>query len=182
MSNELADNKYLGLQSLVGRSKNRVFGFIKDKVWRRIQSWKVNPLSTVGKLVLIKNMAQSIPAYCTSCFLLSKSLYQDIERMLNNFWWRSNVNDGKVIKWHSWEGKSMSKSKGGLGFRSLHDFNISLGKTLLDIYELTSVSGLSCVQGELLSELTYSKSFHRLRIELYMVSASHNKKNSIFGV
>lgn len=32
----LDDSKYLGLPSLVGRSKKRVFGFVKDKVWQRI--------------------------------------------------------------------------------------------------------------------------------------------------
>ena len=28
---------YLGLPSFIGRNKNEVFGFIKDKVWKRIQ-------------------------------------------------------------------------------------------------------------------------------------------------
>ena len=37
----LEDIKYLSLPSLVGRSKKKVFGFIKDRVWQRIQRWKV---------------------------------------------------------------------------------------------------------------------------------------------
>lgn len=70
----LEDSKYLGLHSLIGRSKKRVFGFIEDKVWQRIQGWKAKSISKGGKLVLIKNVAQSIPSYCMSCFLLPKAL------------------------------------------------------------------------------------------------------------
>lgn len=39
VTSALDDSKYLGLPSLVGRSKKKVFGFIKDKVWQRIQGW-----------------------------------------------------------------------------------------------------------------------------------------------
>lgn len=79
------DSKYLGRPSLVGRSKKKVFGFIKDKFWQRLQSWKSKLISRGGKLVLIKNVIQSIPAYCMSYFLLPMSLCVKIERMINNF-------------------------------------------------------------------------------------------------
>lgn len=95
-------------------------------MWKRIQGWQTKPLSRVGKLVLIKTVAQAIPSYGMSCFLLSKTLCQDIERILNKFWWGSKANDNKGIKWHAWEAMSMPKSQGGLGFRNLHGFNISL--------------------------------------------------------
>ena len=112
----LSDSHYLGLPSLVGRSKKKVFGFVKDKVWKRIQGWKAKQISRAGKTVLIKNAAQSIPSYCMSCFLLPKSLCQEIERMMNNYWWSSSASDRRGINWLSWENMSMMKSKGGLGF------------------------------------------------------------------
>ncbi|WJX95854.1 hypothetical protein P8452_77123 [Trifolium repens] len=34
----LGTSKYLGLPSMVGRSKKSIFGFIKDRVWRKINS------------------------------------------------------------------------------------------------------------------------------------------------
>lgn len=94
----LEDSKYLGLPSLVGRSKKKVFGFVKDKVWKHIQSWKDKPIYRGGKLVLIKNVAQSIPAYCMSCFLLPNSQCVEIERMINSFWWTSGNSANKGVK------------------------------------------------------------------------------------
>lgn len=93
--NSIQNGKYLGLPSLVGRSRKRVFEFVKDKVWRRVQSWSAKSVSRAGKSVLIKNVAQSIPTYCMSCFLLPKSLYQEMEKMLNKYWWKSGSGDGK---------------------------------------------------------------------------------------
>lgn len=97
VSNDLSTSKYLGLPSLVGRSKKRVFGFVKDKVWRKIQGWKSKPILCAGKSVLIKNVAHSIPSYCMSCFLLPETLYQQIEKMLNNYWWSTNSNEKKRV-------------------------------------------------------------------------------------
>lgn len=46
--------------------------------------------------------------------------------MLNSFWWSSSSGDNKGIKWLSWDAMSFAKCKGGLGFRNLHGFNLSL--------------------------------------------------------
>lgn len=83
--NDISESKYLGLPSSVGRSKKRVFGYLKEKVCKRIQSWRAKAISRAGKVVLIKNVAQSIPSYCMSCFFLPKSLSQEIERIFNNY-------------------------------------------------------------------------------------------------
>lgn len=46
--------------------------------------------------------------------------------MLNNFWWSSGNGDHKGVKWLSWDAMSSPKCSGGLGFKNLHGFNISL--------------------------------------------------------
>ncbi|XP_074378225.1 putative mitochondrial protein AtMg00310 [Apium graveolens] len=46
--------------------------------------------------------------------------------MLNKFWWNSGSTERRGINWLSWDGMSMSYSKGGLGFTSLYGFNIAL--------------------------------------------------------
>lgn len=72
--NNIEGMNYLGLPSLVGRSKMRVFGYLKDRAAKRVQGWHKKPVSRAGKTVLIKNVAQAIPAYTMSCFLFPKSL------------------------------------------------------------------------------------------------------------
>lgn len=61
-----------------------------------------------------------------SCFLLPKSLCQELEIIYNNYWCRSSSREGRGLNWLSWNNISMSKTKGGLGFRSLYGFNIAL--------------------------------------------------------
>lgn len=124
--NELGSSCYLGLPSLVGRSKKTTFNFMKETVWKRVQSWRNTKLSRAGKGVMIRNVAQSIPSYCMSCFLLPKTLAQDIEKMLNGYWWKSGSSSTKGIRWLAWERMCKAKSRGGLGFRNLHGFNIAL--------------------------------------------------------
>ena len=50
-------SKYLGLPSIIGKSKNEVFVEIKEKVGRKLLAWKEKMLSTGGKEVLIKAVA-----------------------------------------------------------------------------------------------------------------------------
>ena len=59
---------YLGLPTLIGRSKYHTFSFIKDMVWKKLQGWKGMMLSRAGKEVLIKAVAQAIPTYTMSVF------------------------------------------------------------------------------------------------------------------
>jgi hypothetical protein len=89
----LGTGTYLGLPSMVGRSKKETFAFIKDRLWKRINSWRSRPLSKAGKEVMIKSVLQAIPAYVMSIYLLPDSLIDDIERMINAFWWGGGNNN-----------------------------------------------------------------------------------------
>lgn len=93
---------------------------------KRIQGWQNKPLSHAGKTILIRNVAQEIPAYTMSCFMLPKTLCQEIETMFNKFWWQSSAGGGRGLNWLSWSNMCMAKTRGGLGFKSLHGFNIAL--------------------------------------------------------
>ena len=79
--------KYLGLPSIIGRSKKLVFAEIKEKVGKKLAGWKGKLLSMGGKEVLIKVVAQAIPTYTMSCFQLLKSLCEDLEKLMRSFWW-----------------------------------------------------------------------------------------------
>jgi hypothetical protein len=116
VTESMGSSKYLGLPSIVGRKKKAIFNYIRDRIWRRIQNWSGKHLSKAGREVLIKSVAQSIPTYCMSSFLLPQTLGEEIQRMLNSFWWGSNRNNGRGINWLSWDKLTMRKEYGGMGF------------------------------------------------------------------
>ncbi|MCH80906.1 replication protein A 70 kDa dna-binding subunit, partial [Trifolium medium] len=125
----LGTGKYLGLPSMVGRSKKATFNFIKDRVWRKINSWSSKCLSKAGREVMIKSVLQSIPSYVMSIFLIPSSLIDAIEKMMNSFWWGHGGSNSKGIHWMSWDKLSVHKNNGGMGFKNLSAFNLAmLGK------------------------------------------------------
>ncbi|KAK2383934.1 hypothetical protein QL285_071338 [Trifolium repens] len=121
----LGTSTYLGLPSMVGRSKKSIFTFVKDRVWKRINSWRGRALSKAGKEVMIKSVLQSIPTYVMSIYLLPETLIKEVERMINSFWWGGGSQSGG-IKWMAWDKMAYPKEYGGLGFRNLHLFNMAM--------------------------------------------------------
>ena len=83
--NDSRHTKYLGLLSIIGQSKKLVFAEIKEKVCKKLASWKGKLLSLGSKEVLIKAVAQAIPSYTMSCFLLPKRLCEDLEKEMKSF-------------------------------------------------------------------------------------------------
>ena len=53
-------DKYLRLASIVQTSKKAIFAFIKEKVSKRLQSWKRSLMSPRGRNILIKAMGEAI--------------------------------------------------------------------------------------------------------------------------
>ena len=77
--------KYLGLPSLIGKSKTQVFAEIKERVGKKLAGWKEKLLSIGGREIPIKAMAQAVPTYTMSCFQLPKTLCDNLKRMMRNF-------------------------------------------------------------------------------------------------
>lgn len=72
-------NSCMGMPSWVGRSKGKMFSYIKDRVSSKPHGCK--------KGVLIKAMVQSIPKYVMSCFKFSKKLCSERNAQASRFWW-----------------------------------------------------------------------------------------------
>uniref|UniRef100_A0A803QPB9 Reverse transcriptase zinc-binding domain-containing protein n=1 Tax=Cannabis sativa TaxID=3483 RepID=A0A803QPB9_CANSA len=97
---------------------------------KRIFSWETKFLSKAGKEILIKLVAQALPSYAMSVFLLTKEICASLEGMMAKFWWKAQSNSSsKGVSWFSWKCLCQHKHVGGLGFRDLCDYNLSfLGK------------------------------------------------------
>ncbi|XP_021859944.2 uncharacterized protein [Spinacia oleracea] len=117
--------KYLGLPTIIGRSKKAIFAALKERIWKKLQGWKEKLLSKPGKEVLIKAVAQVIPTYMMSIFRIPDGLIEEIHSIIARFWWGSNGTTRKM-HWHSWESLCKPKAMGGLGFRDLKIFNQAL--------------------------------------------------------
>ncbi|MCI12579.1 RNA-directed DNA polymerase (Reverse transcriptase), partial [Trifolium medium] len=102
----LGTGTYLGLPSMVGRSKKET-------------------LSKAGKEVMIKSVLQAIPSYVMSIYIIPDAMVNDIEKMLNSFWWGGGPNN-IGIRWLAWERMACPKQEGGLGFRDFKAFNMAM--------------------------------------------------------
>lgn len=63
--------------------------------------------------------------YCTGVFLLPKSLCQQLNQLMNRYWWGAQNKD-RFTSWMSWGRLGRSKQRGGLGFRDVGAINLAL--------------------------------------------------------
>ena len=74
MQNESLSERYLGMPTEVGHSKNGTFKYLRDRVWEKIKGWMEKLLSAAGKEVLIKSMLQATPMFSMSYFKFAKKI------------------------------------------------------------------------------------------------------------
>ncbi|KAL9443800.1 hypothetical protein AB3S75_017056 [Citrus x aurantiifolia] len=110
---------------MVGRKKTSFFNDIKLKVLSKISSWQHKLFSNGGKEILIKAVAQAVPAYAMSVFKIPSAVCNDIQRAIARFWWGS-AEDKKGIHWVKWEKIAQAKIRGGIGFKDISSFNHAL--------------------------------------------------------
>lgn len=58
-------------------------------------------------------------------FLIPAGICEKIERSMNAYWWVTG-NEKKGIRWMNWERMCEVKETGGLGFRKLYEFNLTM--------------------------------------------------------
>ena len=74
----------------------------------------------------IEMVAQVVPTFCMSSFLLSVSLCQEMERMINSFLWDMKPYGTRRINWIKWDTLCLRREQGGIGFQNCHSFNLAL--------------------------------------------------------
>lgn len=70
--------RYHGLPTEISYSKTEEFDFLREKMKKKLEGWRDETLSVVGKEVLLKAVVQSIPTYVMGCFEVPKQLCNEI--------------------------------------------------------------------------------------------------------
>lgn len=116
---------YLGLPEKICGSKKQAFAYIHDRLSSRINSWSAKLLSKGGKEVLLKSVAQALPTYIMSCFLLPQNIIKNLTSSISRFWWSSKQNS-RGLHWIAWEKICLPHDQGGPDFHDLKYFNLAL--------------------------------------------------------
>ena len=163
MANTMIREKYLGAPAIVRRNKKAIFEYVKDKVWGRICHWNRKFLSRGGKEVLLKAVTQATPAFVMSVFLLPRSLYMEIEQIMNSFWWGRDKSKGKGINWAAWDRLCEPKMHGGLAFKNLHNHNLALvaKHAWMEVVVPTSITDSKNIRSKILPYRTVDRCENR---------------------
>ncbi|CAK8540532.1 unnamed protein product [Lathyrus sativus] len=74
---------------------------------------------------MIKSILQSISSCIISVYLILYVVVNDIEKMLNSFWW-GGASNNKGIKWLGWDKQICTKKEGGMRFKDFKAFNLAM--------------------------------------------------------
>lgn len=122
-------DRYIGLPTVVGRSKKVITKGVREMLWRKLHGWKGMILSKTGREVLIKAVSQSIPTYGMSVFKFPNAFCDEIRSLVSQFWW-GQKNGERKIHWLAWSKLCGRKAIGGLGFRDCKMFSWALVNSL----------------------------------------------------
>ena len=112
----------------MGRATKEAFEYMPARIRGLVGAWSGRKASCAGREVLLKSVAQAVPTYPMSCFLIPKDTCQKMKSVISNYWWGSSA-DSRHIHWQRWELLTRPKPLGGMGFRDLRFFNLAmLGK------------------------------------------------------
>lgn len=119
------EEKYLGLPTPEGRMNKDKFKSTKERLAKRFKDWMEKYMSSGGKEIFIKSVAQAIPTYVMGVFKLLATLCEELNQMIRYFWWGEEGGQRKV-HWVAWEKLLQPKCHGGIGFRDMRLFNQAL--------------------------------------------------------
>ncbi|KAL4340013.1 hypothetical protein GQ457_08G033300 [Hibiscus cannabinus] len=121
---------YLGVPLRVGKNKTNIFGFLNEKVDDRVSGWTKRLLSFGGREIFLKSVAEALPLYIMSCYLLPHTITDRITSSMRRYWWSGKLSE-RGWPLLAWDKICTPKNAGGLGLRDLRRFNIALlGKQL----------------------------------------------------
>lgn len=117
--------KFLGVPLISSKlSYNDCIPLI-HRITQRAASWTSQFLAYSSRLQLIKSILFSIQSYWCNHFMLPKAVTRSIQSILCRFLWKGSslANHGAKV---SWAAISLPTTEGGLGLKSIQDWNKAL--------------------------------------------------------
>jgi hypothetical protein len=93
-----------------------------DKVKGKVHDWKNRCLSYAGRVQLIASVLSAMQVYWASVYMLPKTVINDIDKILKGFLWNQGDSSNGKAKL-AWKIVCRPKNQGGLGFKSLKEWN-----------------------------------------------------------
>ena len=87
ISSEALSERYLGLPTVVGRSKDGTFKYVKESAKGKVSGWKGQGLSKAAREVLVKSGLHAMPTFTMSCFHLTKKMCHNLTPISSKFLW-----------------------------------------------------------------------------------------------
>jgi len=116
---------YSGLPVGGGPRRLKFWDPVVNRIKSRLSGWKSKHLSLGGPLVLLKSVLTSLLVYAFSFFKAPSGIIVSIESLFIRFF-LGGCEDNRKISWIDWESVCLDREVGGLGVRSIRDFNLSL--------------------------------------------------------
>ena len=77
--------KYLGIPSIMGQTNTKTFQYLQERIEGRLKGWKAKQLTLARRITLVKTVITSTPLYSMQSNKLSKTLCNNIDKMVRNF-------------------------------------------------------------------------------------------------
>jgi len=116
---------YLGFPLKHPGVRSHDFGFVLDRVKRKLAGWKANLLFMASRLVLIHASFSTVPNYAMQYVDLPSKILNSIDRVNRNFLWGS-TDQIRKMHWVNWKEVTKPKEASGLGLQSVIGRNTAL--------------------------------------------------------
>lgn len=87
---------YLGMPTLTSRVTKATFGYLCEKIDRRLTGWKTKYLSLAGRITLAKSTVSTMAFYSMQTAKIPKGVCDDIDRKTRKFIWGGDEEHKRV--------------------------------------------------------------------------------------
>ncbi|KAJ4767870.1 RNA-directed DNA polymerase (reverse transcriptase)-related family protein [Rhynchospora pubera] len=115
------EDKYLGAVIEGGRSGMKTGKMLLEKMRAKLNGWRAQMLSHVGRMVMIKSVLMSLPVYYMSMECVPKSIVKQMNSLMARFFWGKPA-EGRYMAPIAWKTICQPVEEGGLDVRDLNIF------------------------------------------------------------